>query len=147
LLEEIKEEKDVMDTKKMMNECIAGWNSHDITKIISFFTEDGIYEDAATGITYKGKKEITTYLNSLFMDIPDWKLELKSLFDSGEWVGSEIVTSGTHAHSSTPGIHATGRTFSLPGTTIIQLFKGKIIRQSEYYNYASFLRQLGLMPG
>jgi steroid delta-isomerase-like uncharacterized protein len=135
------------DIKKMMDDYKLAWNSHDVKKIISFFTDDGVYEDVATGKVSKGKKEITDYLNSFFIDFPDLKLELKSLFAADDWGGSEIVSTATHAHSSTPGIPTTGKVFSIRGATIFQLHKGKISRQSEYYDQVSFLKQVGLMPG
>jgi steroid delta-isomerase-like uncharacterized protein len=135
------------DIKKILDEYKLAWNSHDANRIVSFFTDDGIYGDVATGKVSKGKKEITAYLNSFFIDFSDYKLELKSLFEADDWAGSEIVSTANHAHSSIPGIPVTGKTFSLRGATIFELKKGKISRQSDYYDQVSFLKQVGLMPG
>ena len=69
-----------MDIKKMMDEYIKAWNSHDTNKIISFFTDDCIYEDVALGIVNHGIKETTAFVNTMAVDFPDFKLELKSVF-------------------------------------------------------------------
>ena len=137
------------DIKRMMDEYIKAWNSHDTNKIISFFTDDCIYEDVALGIVHHGIKETTAFVNTMAVDFPDFKLELKSVFGAGDWAGCEWVMSGTHSHalSGMPGIPPTGKTFSVRGASIAQMRKGKISRNSDYYNMATLLQQLGLMPG
>jgi steroid delta-isomerase-like uncharacterized protein len=123
-----------------MDDYLMAWNSHDINKILSFFTDDGIYEDVAHGIVNHGKKEITGYLKTSFIDFPDLKVEVKTIVANGEWIVFEIVTSGTHAHSSMPEVQATGKTFSIRAVSVFKMSKGKISRQSEYYNYATLLQ-------
>ena len=131
---------------KVMEDYLLAWNSHDVDKIISFFTDDGIYEDVAHGIVNHGKKEIASYLNTSFTDFPDLKIEVKNVITTGEWKVFEIVTSGTHVHSSRHEIPATGKAFSVRAVSIFKTDKGKISQQSEYYNYATVLQQVGLMP-
>lgn len=134
------------DIKKMLGEYMLAWNSHDVDKILSFFTDDGIYEDVSLGIVKHGKKEIIEFTNSMLLDSPDVKFELKSVFGTSDWAGIEYVMSGTHVHSSIPTIPATGKTFSIRCASILQLHKGKISRETDYYNLVTFLQQLGLMP-
>jgi steroid delta-isomerase-like uncharacterized protein len=134
------------DIKKMLGEYMLAWNSHDVDKILSFFTDDGIYEDVALGIVKHGKKEIVEFTNSMLLDSPDVKFELKSVFGTGDWVGSEWVMSATFVHSSIPTMPATGKTFSIRCASILQLRKGKISRETDYYNLATLLQQIGLMP-
>ena len=135
------------DVKKIMGDFLAAWNSHDVNKILSYFNDDGIFEDVATGIVKRGKEEISDYLNTMFVDTPDFKFEEKSVFGTGDWMGVEAILSGTHAHSSMPGIPATGKKFSVRCAGIYQLSKGKISRKSVYMNMTTMLQQLGLMPG
>jgi len=136
-----------MDMTKNIDEYKLAWNSHDVNKIIAFFTDDGIFDDVAQGTVYRGKKEVTAYLNTLFADMPDLKLDFKSVFGAGDWMGIEVVMSGTFAHSSMPGIKATGKTFSVRGVSALQLRNGQITRKSYYMNMVAFLQQVGLMPG
>jgi len=136
-----------MDMTKNIDEYKLAWNSHDVNKIIAFFTDDGIFDDVAQGTVYRGKKEVTAYLDTLFADMPDLKLDFKSVFGAGDWMGIEVVMSGTFAHSSMPGIKATGKTFSVRGVSALQLRNGQITRKSYYMNMVAFLQQVGLMPG
>ena len=135
------------DVRKMIEEYKLAWNSHDVNKLVSFFSDDGIYDNVPQGTVYRGTKEVTAYLSSMFIDMPDLKLEFKSVFWTDDWMGIEVIMSGTFAHSSMPGITATGKTFSVRGASIFQLRNGLISRKSYYMNMVAFLQQVGLMPG
>jgi steroid delta-isomerase-like uncharacterized protein len=135
------------DTKDMLGEYMLAWNSHDVDKILSFFTDDCVYEDLGIGVVSKGKKELTGFVNSSLVGVPDVKFQVKSVFVAGDWVGSEYVMSGTFVHSTIPAMPATGKTFSIRCASILQLRKGKISRETDYYNMVTFLQQVGLMPG
>ena len=136
------------DAKKMANDCNKAWNSHDVNRILEFYTDDCVFEDLGNGIVSHGKKEFTDYINSLFVDIPDIKWEVKSAFGNNDWAGIEWIMSGTHTHTikTMPGVPVTGKTISLRMTGIHQLRNGKYSRETVYMNMVTFLQQLGLMP-
>ncbi len=135
-----------VDQKKFTDDYIKAWNSHDPNKILTFFTDNCIYEDLALGAVSHGKKELTAFINQVIYEFPDFKLELKSAFNAGDWVGSEWVMSGTFAKSANPALPATGKTFSVRGASIGQMKNGLISRNSDYWNMTAFLQQVGLMP-
>jgi steroid delta-isomerase-like uncharacterized protein len=135
------------DLEKMHNDYTAAWNSHDVERIVSFFTDDGVYEDVSLGRVNRGKKEVKDFINSMFVDFPDFKVEMKSSIFTRDRGATEWVMSGTFAHSSIPGLPATGKSFSERGASITEFRKNKISRNSDYWNMASFLQQVGLMPG
>lgn len=135
------------DLEKMMNDYVAAWNSHDVERIVSFFTDDGVYEDVSLGKVNRGKKEVKDFISSMFVDFPDFKIEMKSSFFTRDRGAAEWVMSGTFAHSSISGLPATGKSFSERGVSVNEFRKNKISRNSDYWNMASFLQQVGLMPG
>jgi len=132
------------DIKKMMEDYILAWHSHDVNKIVSFFTDDCIFEDVALETAHRGKKEVTAFVSMLLIDFPDINFELKSVFGAGDWACMEWVWSGTHTHSSVPTIPVTGKTFSVREACVFQLRDGKFSRQSDYCNMTTFLEQVGL---
>jgi steroid delta-isomerase-like uncharacterized protein len=93
----------------------------------------------------RGKKELNEFIKNTFVWSPDVKFEMKSFFSTGDRIASEWVMSGTHA-GDVPGLPATGKSFSIRGASIIELRKGKVSRQTDYYNLVSFLKQVGLLP-
>ena len=46
------------DVERMFEDYLAAWNSHDVEKIASFFTDDCVYEDVAVGAVSRGKEEL-----------------------------------------------------------------------------------------
>jgi len=135
------------DTEKMMGDYLAAINAHDLDKMLTFFTDDAVYDCMPLGKVSKGKKEIKDFFSSTFTDIPNFKLEPKSGFNAGDRGASEWVMSGTLAHSSIPGVPATGKKFSVRGAAITEFRGGKISRNTNYWNLASMLQQVGVMPG
>ena len=131
--------------ERIINDNIAAWSSHDAEKLVSLFTDDCVYEDVAFGMISRGKEELRAFANGTFAAFPDFKVELKSFFVSGDWVGLEWVMSGTHK-GDLPGIPATGKSFSIRGASVSELKGGKIKRNTDYYDMVSFLRQIGVMP-
>jgi len=133
------------DVERMLADYTTAWNSHDVEKIPSFFTDDCIYEDVAMGAVNRGKEEVRAFASGIFAAFPDFKIEITSRLVAGDREASEWIISGTQT-GDLPGIPATGKSFSIRGVSIIELHGGKIRRSSDYWNMAAFLQQVGLMP-
>lgn len=133
--------------EKMLKDENSAWNTHDVDKIATFYTDDCVKEDMAIGKTTRGKKEMKGLISGAFTAMPDLKIELVTLFNCGDLAATEWIMSGSYSNDF-PGIApATGKRFSVRGSTIMELRNGKISRTSDYWNFASFLQQVGLMPG
>jgi steroid delta-isomerase-like uncharacterized protein len=134
------------DTEKMMSEFMGAVNAHDLEKILTFFTDDAVYDCMPMGKLSHGKKEIGNFFSDTFTSFPDFKIEMKSAFIAGDHGAGEWIMSGTFAKSTTPGVPATGKKFSVRGSTINEFRGGKISRNTNYWNRAEFMQQVGLMP-
>ncbi len=133
--------------EEMLKDENAAWNTHDVEKIATFYTDDCVKEDLAVGAATRGKEEMKALIHRAFIAIPNMTIELQTTFNSGNWAASEWLMSGTYS-SNFPGMPpATGKPFSVRGATIMELRNGKISRTSDYWNYASFLQQVGLKDG
>lgn len=135
----------VNNSKSSTEDPVAALNSRDIEKFLSFYTDDCVYEDVAVGKVNHGKDELRNFYSDFFRMAPDVKFEEKIAIRSGDWLATEWVMTGTHS-GSTPEIPATGKRFSIRGASIMQIRDGKISRESDYWNMASFLQQLGILP-
>jgi steroid delta-isomerase-like uncharacterized protein len=124
----------------------AAWALKDVEKILSFYTDDCLYEDLAVGRANHGKEEVRAFIKDIFISFPDFKIEVQSFFASSDHVCIESLLSGTHT-GNIPGFPpATGKSFSVRGAHICQLREGKACRVSDYYDMASVMRQLGMLP-
>jgi steroid delta-isomerase-like uncharacterized protein len=127
----------------MFNEYLAAWSTQDVERILSFFTDDCIYENLPSGAVYRGKEELKAWVVGTFAAIPDFSIGATSVFAGGKRIGCEWVMTGTHT-GNLPVLPTTGKTFSVRGATIAETEKGKIKRNSDYWDMATFLRQLGV---
>lgn len=135
----------VSDVGRMYEDYCAAWNSHDVEKIASFFTDDGIFDNVAAETVSRGKEEMKAAWNDTFAGIPDLKLEWPANFIASDWIATEWIMTGTHT-GDLPMLPATGKSVSIRGASIMELQGGKIKRHVTYMDMASFMRQLGVMP-
>lgn len=133
------------DVERILDDWATAWSSHDTDKFLALFTDDCIYEDVTFGVVNHGKEELRAFAHGVFTDVPDFKMELTARFVAGPSAGMEWVMSGTH-QGNFPGMPATGKRFSIRGVTIIELQGGKIRRNSDYWDAATMMRQVGLLP-
>ena len=126
----------------VVQELAAAWSEHEPERLDELFTESGIYEDAPSGDTYTGPAEIKEYLRSVFSWTPDFTMELTLTAVSGDTVFTEWTMEGTQV-GPFDGFPATGNRFSVRGASVTVLENGKIRRNTDYYDMATFLLQLG----
>ena len=131
--------------ERILDDWATAWSSHDTEKVLSIFTDDCVYEDVTFGAINHGKKELRAFADGVFAGVPDFRVELTARFVADPQAGMEWVMSGTHK-GDFPGMPATGKRFSVRGVTIVELQAGKIRRNSDYWDAASVMRQVGLLP-
>jgi steroid delta-isomerase-like uncharacterized protein len=129
----------------ILEDLVKAWTTHDVEKILSLVTDDCVYEDVTMAVVNRGKAELKGFLDAIFGAIPDFQMELISGFTAGNWGGAEWTMAGTHK-GDLPGLPATGKKFSVRGSSICELREGKIKRNSDYWDMATFLKQIGVMP-
>jgi steroid delta-isomerase-like uncharacterized protein len=117
-----------------------------VSKILTFYADDCLFEDLPTHCVAHGKKELEGLIKSMFVDFPNIKFDFKSAFGSHAGVGVEWIMTGTQVHSTIPGLPATGKDFAVPGASIMELHNRKVKRETEYWDFTLVLQQLGLMP-
>ena len=120
---------------------IAAWNSHSPDKMISSFTDDVFYEDVAFGEASHGSAELRKFAASEFEGVPDLELKLLRANIHGGHGTMEWVFSGTDK-----GVFKTGKKFSVRGVSVIDVRGGKIARCLDFYDSATIMRQVGVLP-
>lgn len=120
---------------------VAGWNSHDVEKVIPVFTDDVFYEDVTFGAANHGSAELRKFAGSFFDAVPDLKLELVSSVVAGGHGTIEWVLTGTDK-----GLFKTGKKFSVRGVSVIDVRGGKISRDQDFYDSGAIRRQVGVLP-
>ena len=137
------------EVERMLDEWAIAWSSSantDPERVLALFADDGMYEDVTSGVVVRGKEELRRYLIGAFATIPDFTFGVLRRFAAGPWAAIEWTMSGTH-RGDWAGMPATGRRFSsVRGASILELEAGKIRRQSDYWDAATVMKQVGLLP-
>ncbi len=128
-------------TTDLVQSNFAAWNAHDADKVASLYTDDVVYEDVAFGLTARGHAELQKMAAGFFANVPDLKLEIVSNNSMGNRGAVEWVFSGTDV-----GLYKTGKKFSVRGASVYELRGGKFSANRDYYDAASIMRQVGVLP-
>jgi steroid delta-isomerase-like uncharacterized protein len=137
------------DLERMIDDWAIAWSStdsNDPERVLALFVDECVFEDVTFGVVARGKEELRGFVEGAFAAVPDFKYRLTSRFASSQWAAIEWVMSGTHK-GDFPGIPATGKRFSsVRGSTILELEAGKVRRESDYWDAATLMKQVGLLP-
>ncbi len=134
------------DFEKHAREVYAAYNPRDIEKFLSFHTDDVVVESVVLDAPVAhGKDELRALENSYFKAFPDLKIEVTSCFAVGNRQCEEFIFTGTHT-GDFMGIPATGKGLSVRGVSIREFRDGKTSKVSHYYDLATFMHQLGVLP-
>ena len=125
---------------------IAAWSAHDIAGVGGFMADDVDFEDVTLGAAFHSRKEVEDFgvkFGETFSS--DYRFSLVTEFSTDTEYAGEWVVSGTHDRSS-PELPATGQPFSIRGSSIGRRQNGKITYNRDYWDMATFLTQVGILP-
>jgi steroid delta-isomerase-like uncharacterized protein len=138
----------------LLRRWAEGWSAHDPQRVAQLYADDCVCEDVPLGAVTRGRWELAALgrpfplcgLGGRPQDaFPDFGIELTGGFVAGDRAAMEWVMSGTHARGR-PGVPASGRRFRVRGATVLELRDGRVTRNADYWDTATLLNQLGLLP-
>jgi len=109
-------------------------------KVVTFYTEDVVYEDVAYGVVNHGRAELRKFAAGFFEAVPDLKLEVINTSVHKGHGSVEWVLSGTDR-----GLYKTGKKFSVRGASVFEMRGGKCSANKDFYDFATIMRQLGML--
>lgn len=123
------------------------WNNADPRAMASLFAKNGVYQDNAFQVAMTGPQGAATWVDITGKSIANAHVRLVDAFQRGDRIAIRWEFSGTDTGAFAKDRPATGKSFTVPATTIIDLKHGKIQQLTDYYNLADLLRQVGLPAG
>jgi steroid delta-isomerase-like uncharacterized protein len=134
-------------TDGLAQRYLEAWSAHDPSAVSAFMTDDVDFEDVTLGERLSGAEAVAAFVER-FTDTfsTDYRFTLVSEATTATSLAAEWSVTGTHDRSS-PALPATGKPFTIRGATIAQLHGGKIAVNRDYWDFATFLRDVGLLPG
>jgi steroid delta-isomerase-like uncharacterized protein len=125
------------------------WSSGDPDQLVAIYAEDGIFEEVVLGgAVTTGRDELRAYAEAVYAAFPDFTATPVGGFSSGNQAVLEWVLSGTYTGQFGPLPPGTGQAVEVRIATVLDLTDdGLIAHDREYWDFATLLDQLGLMPG
>jgi steroid delta-isomerase-like uncharacterized protein len=121
------------------------WNSHDIEKVLSFYSPDYIADDVGLASVLRGHGALREMLQTYWRAFPDLEIAVTDMVIEGSRVVSAWVAAGTH-QGTIMNIPPTGHKVQVRGMSIIDVEDGLIVRGQYIWDLAGMLRHMGLLP-
>jgi steroid delta-isomerase-like uncharacterized protein len=122
------------------------FNARDFDAILETLDEHCIWTDHARGIQLKTREEFRGWLQGWVDGFSDARVTDHRVTDAGGAVVSQFVGCGVN-DGSLGGLPVTGREVGFPVCEIFHFSAdGKVIAGETYYDQATMLSQLGLLP-
>jgi len=134
--------QDAVDHLQRHDEHLANQSQGNVDQLYNDYAEHAVVEDSMYPHPFVGRSAIMSRKSAGIAAIPRLKINVTNRIVHGNQLTVEWVASGTHS-GDYPGIAATGRSFSIPGVTVVVRQNSKIVRESLYYDMQEVRRQLG----
>jgi steroid delta-isomerase-like uncharacterized protein len=117
-------------------------NAHDVSALQNDYAEDAVVEGTMFREPFVGRAAIAARIEAERVAFPDLRVQMTNRVVHGNQVTVEWVATGTHT-GDFPGFPASGRSFSIPGVTVVIRERGKIVRESLYYDMEVVRHEFG----
>jgi steroid delta-isomerase-like uncharacterized protein len=133
---------DLATYAEMINEA---WNSHDIEKVLGFYSPEYIGDDVGQASLLRGHEGLRAMLENYWSAFPDLRFKVVSTLIEGNRLAIVWVGEGTH-QGTIMNIPSTGHHVEVRGVSIIEVEDGLIVRGQYIWDLAGMLRHMGLLP-
>ena len=117
-------------------------NVRNVNALQDDYALDAVVEGSMFPEPFIGRAAIAARIEAEKVAFPDLQVEMTNRVVHGNQVTVEWVATGTHA-GDFPGFPASGRTFAIPGVTVVIREHGRIVRESLYYDMEVVRHEFG----
>lgn len=137
------------DNATIVRSHLNCFNSHDIEKGLTLVSKDVKWTNIAFDRDFTGQPGYREYHNNWFTAMPDYRFEIVNLVSDDQLVVVEMIARGTHTGplAAPQGtIPASQKKLTLKVCELFRLEDGLIVESRVYFDSATMLRQLGVLP-
>jgi steroid delta-isomerase-like uncharacterized protein len=138
--------------EEISQKAADAFNKHDLDALAKLYAEDAVAYDPMYPEPLRGRAAIRKDAATFFKGFPDIRYEIISTIEKDARNGAdEVRMIGTHTGPlETPTgeeLPPTNKRVELKGAAFTRLNeRGEIVEERRYYDVATVLRQLGVMP-
>lgn len=119
--------------------------NRDLDALSEFHTEDTVDDFVAIG-EIRGRQAIRRFFDELFAAFPDFEMTVDRIVADRSTAAVQWHATGTFSGGGYRGIDPTGRVVETRGADVMEIAGGRVVRDTIYYDAASFARQIGMLP-
>lgn len=125
---------------------LAAWSKDDPEALLALCSDDCVYEDVTVAAVMGSHKDLRDFFNLFRTALPDMSFTSEQVSPCDQGVTVEWTVTGTHS-GTVPGLPpATNKYAEVRGVSVIDLdANGRISGVRDYWDSATWLRQIGLM--
>ncbi|HEX5727586.1 MAG TPA: ester cyclase family protein [Longimicrobiaceae bacterium] len=139
-----------MSSSETVRAAYEAFNARDFDAAAALVTGDFTMEVIATGETFNGPDGLRAFLQGWATAFPDAHVEVRSVVAEDDRATAEFVGRGRQTGPfPTPAgeLPPTGRPLELRFVDAWELREGRLARMRTYFDAATLLGQLGVLPG
>jgi steroid delta-isomerase-like uncharacterized protein len=137
------------DNSSIARSLYDRWNEREFDEVAGLMAGDGEIVLVGSGTRFVGPEGSIDFSRMWADGFPDGRVQVDNVFTAGDSVAVEYTGTGTQTGPlRSPGgeIPATGRSVTLHLCDVLEIKDGKIRSVRSYFDSASLLMQLGVMP-
>ena len=133
------------EREALVREHMESENRHEFDVTMATFDHPR-YEIIPTGDVYDGEEEVAAYFQQTRAAFPDQRNELIAMHHADDAVLVEFWLKGTH-EGELRGFAPTGKEFTCRCLAVFEFEGEGLVCERVYFDTATILGQLGLLPG
>ncbi|HLO33675.1 MAG TPA: ester cyclase [Anaerolineales bacterium] len=133
---------DLITYANIINEA---WNSHDIERVLNFYSPEYEGDDVGQASLSYGHEGLRLMLETYWKAFPDLQFAVTDIVVQGSRLAIAWKAEGTH-QGSIMNIPPTGHKVEVRGVSIVDVENGFITRGQYIWDLAGMLRHMGLLP-
>lgn len=134
---------------KIARTVYEAFNDRDFDRGLAVLADDAVWTNLPTGDTFHGRNEFRRNFEQWATAFPDGRCEDVHVIGSDDYVVVEFIGRGTNSgplRSPQGEVPPTGRRVEVPFCDVLRMEHGLITNGRSYFDMATMMRQLGLMP-
>ena len=135
-------------TEEINRKWHESWDMRDPDRGTTVIADDCQFEDVARNEAQIGPQAYKDDYYRWREAFPDGECKVVNVITQDDWAVVEFVNRGTHTgplRSNLGTFEPTGRKVEVRYCSVMRVEDGKVVEGRDYYDSATFLRQLGLM--
>ena len=121
------------------------WNSHDIEKVLGFYSSDYVGEDVGQAFLLRGPEGVRLMLENYWQAFPDLEFTMTDVIVQDSRAVIVWMAEGTH-QGTIMNIPPTGHRVGVRGVSIIDVEDSLVVRGQYVWDLAGMLRHMELLP-